>query len=264
MFNINQFKAVMGKYGGPAKTNLFVLEISDSMMNTTKTKYISKSDLRFFCTDVSMPSININTAPYKANVIDIAQAMPINLTTPSINANFMLDSDHKVIAFFHSWIQEIINYDVSQGNLTLLNGEQLPYEIGYKSDYACDITVKHYRTDATNAIEELYEYKFYNAFPTEIGGKIFSWTPNGPIATSTINFSAASFSFTGSDPGNTISNYARGNGHLEFLNSVGFYGQTVQQRNLPRTVQDAINTFTKVKTDFKQFRSSLESLRNIF
>ncbi len=264
MFNINQFKSVMNKYGGPAKTNLFVFELDGALQEMVKTQFISKSDLRFFCSDVAVPPVNINVTPYKANVIDIAQSMPMNLSTPSINATFMLDSDHKVIAFFHSWMQEIINYDTSRGSFSMINGGQLPYEIGYKSDYACNITIRHFRSDSSGSIDELYEYKFLNAFPTEIGSKTFSWTPNGPVGAVAVNFSAAAFSFTASDPGTVISNGSRGNGYIDFLNSVGFRGQVMEQRNLPRTVQDAINTYTRVESDFKQFRNSLRSLRNIF
>lgn len=261
MFNINEFKSVMNKYGGPAKSNLFTVTLGPGLRDGRKSEFIPKTDLKFFCSEVTVPPINLNVASNRANTIDIAQAMPINLSTPSINTTFMLDSEHRVISFFHSWMQEIINYDTSQGYLTQINGNHMPYEIGYKEDYSCTLFINHYKTDSTGKIEEMYEYIFFDAFPTEVGSKNLSWTPSDSIATITVNFTASGFHFTASDPGEVLSGLTRGNGYLDFLNSVGYRGQTMQQTNLPRSIQDAINTFTTVRNDF---RTSRNTLRNIF
>ncbi len=273
MFNINEFKSVMNKYGGPAKSNLFVLslEFTNQQIATSvgvnvgrKSEYISASDLRFFCSEVALPPVNINVGSYRENSIDISQNMPLNLTTPTINATFMLDSDHRVISFFHSWMQEIINYNTGGGLLSSINGDHFPYEIGYKKDYVCNISINHYKTDATGLIEESYTYTFLNAYPTEVGGKNLSWGPNDSIATMTVNFTASAYNFTASDPGQVYAANSRGNGYLDMLNSVGYRGQTVQQRNLPTSVQDAINTFTTVRNDFRTIRDTFRSLRNVF
>jgi len=265
MFNINEFKAVMNKYGGPAKSNLFVVSLSAGRTANRKNEFILKEDLRFFCSEVAVPAINVNVASYRANSIDIAQSIPTNLSTPQINTTFMLDSEHRVISFFHSWMQEIINYDISFGNLTQIRDDHMTYEIGYKSDYTCDLLITHFKTDTTNEnIEKAYEYVFYDVFPTEIGGKTLSWSPSDSIATVSVNFSASAFSFSASDPGTVISNLSRGNGYVDFLNSVGYRGQTVQQTNLPTSVQDAINTFTTVRNDFRTLKNTFTTLRNIF
>jgi hypothetical protein len=251
----------MNKYGGPAKSNLFTMTLGPAIAESRKTSFIPKSDLKFFCSEITVPPVNVNVGSYRPNVIDIPQAMPLNLSTPTINATFMLDSDHKIIAFFHSWMQEIINYDLSRGYLSQINDNHIPYEIGYKRDYSCTLFINHYKTDSTGNIEEMYEYVFYDAFPTEVGSKTFSWSANDTIATVTVNFTASAFSFTASDPGSPLSNLTRGNGYLDFLNSVGYKGQTFEQTNLPRSVQDAINRLTTVRNDFRQFR---DSLRNLF
>lgn len=260
MFNINEFKSVMNRYGGPAKSNLFVMSLGPGTRDGVKSSFIPKSDLRFFCQEVTVPPVNLNVASHRANTIDIAQSIPINLSTPSINATFMLDSDHKVIAFFHSWMQEIINYDTSQGYLTQVEGDHMPYEIGYKSDYACTLFVNHYKTNSTGLIEEAYEYVYYDAFPTEVGSKTLSWQQNDSVPVMTVNFTASAYNFSASDPGTILSSLSRGNGYIDFLNSVGYRGQTVQQRNLPTNVQDAINNFTRVRDSFSQFRNSLQNL----
>lgn len=265
MFNINEFKSVMNKYGGPAKSNLFVLTLMPSAEITRKNDFITKSDLRFFCSDCTIPSLNINSAGYVPNTIGITEAMPLNLSAVGINANFMLDSEHRVISFFHSWMQEIINYNaMSSGSLSQIGGDHLPYEIGYKDDYACSMEISHFKTDTDGKLENPYIYYFKNVFPTEIGGKTFSWAPNDSIQTMNINFNASAFTFTASNPGSVISDLSRANGTLEFLNSVGFRGQTTQQRNLPTSIQDAINTFTTVRNDFRALQNTFNTFRNNF
>lgn len=271
MVNLNRFLSTMSTYGGPAKNNLFVVRISPNNDISRKSQYIPKEDLIFFCSDVSVPGINLSVAPYKPNTIDIAQNMPMFLETPSINARFMLDSEHRVISFFHSWMQEIVNYDPLGGPLSAIDNDHMLYEIGYKKDYACTIFIEHYKTTARpqgafggEKDVDYYEYAFYDAYPTEIAGETFSWAPNDSIATLGVNFTASSYSFSGSTAGSPSTRLNVGTGYLDFLNSVGFRGQTVQQRNLPTTIQDAINTFTTVRNDFRTIRNTFRALQNRF
>ena len=264
MFNINDFKATMNKYGGPARSNLFTMTLNPGTKDARKSEFIPKSELKFFCSEVLVPPINMNVGSYRTNSIDIAQSIPLNLTTPQINATFMLDSEHRVISFFHSWMQEIINYDNSLGRNAVLPGDHMPYEIGYKSDYACNLVIKHYKTDSTGLVEEGYEYMYYNAFPTEVSGKNLSWALNDSIATITVSFTASGYKFDASQPGVISAASSRGKSPIEFINSVGYRGQTVQQSLLPTSIQDAINTFTTVTNDFRSLNSTFKTLRNIF
>jgi hypothetical protein len=256
----------MNKYGGPAKSNLFVVSLGTQSKPTRKIDFIDKFDLRFFCSEVSIPALNINSASYTPNTIGIPEAMPLNLSSVNINCTFMLDSEHRVLSFFHSWMQEIINYNtIYGGSLSQVNGDHLPYEIGYKEDYACGtMEIHHFKTNADGKLGDTYIYNFANVFPTEVGGKNLSWAPNDSIQTLGVTFNATAFDFTATDPGTTISDLSRGNGTLELLNSVGFRGQNTQQRNLPTTVQDAINTFTTVRNDFNAIKNTFNTFRGLF
>ena len=280
VFNINEFKSVMDKYSGPAKNNLFVVNLNPSYGQTTsggrglkKADYMPFRDLKFFCREINMPPVNINVFAHQSNSIGIAQNMPINLTTPSINATFMLDSEHRVISFFHSWMQEIINYDTIGGRLSTVNGDHMPYEIGYKDDYACVMEIDHYKTTAKGVYDEgrpeqldteIYHYRLEGVYPTEVSGRILSWAPDDSIATVGVNFTASKFSFTGSTAGTPNSDLSRGAGVLEVLKSVGYTGQTVQQNNLPTSIQDIINTYTTVRNDFGAIKNTFAAFKNIF
>ena len=270
-FNINEFKSVMDKYGGPAKNNLFMVslvwrsKINGATPVGRKEEYIPERDIRFFCREINIPGLNINAFSHQANSIGIQQSIPISMTTPSVNATFMLDSDHRVISFFHSWMQEIINYDTNNGLLSSINGDHMPYEIGYKDDYSCTMEIDHYKTNTQSETDlEIYKYRFNSVFPTEVGGRVLSWATDDSVATMSVNFTASSFSFTGSEPGQINSNLTRGNGVFEFLNSVSYVGQTIQQNNLPTSIQDIINTYTNVRNDFGSIKNTFRSLTNLF
>ena len=276
VFNINNFKSVMDKYGGPAKNNLFVVGLYWQAKATNndpgrKVEYMPPGDIRFFCNNVITPPVNINVFAHQSNSIGIAQNMPINLSTPSISASFMVDSEHRVVSFFHSWMQEIINYDTTGGLLSSINSNHMPYEIGYKDEYTCIMEIDHYRTN-TQAIKDgdgsaevaIYQYRLEGVYPTEVSGRTLSWGPDDNIATIGVNFTASKFSFTGSTSGTLNSDLSRGAGVIEVLNSVGYRGQTVQQNNLPTSIQDIINTYTTVRNDFGSIRNTFRTLNNLF
>ena len=214
MFNINEFRSVMNKYGGPAKSNLFVVSLGGLAFQPGKRKieFMPEADLRFFCSEVTIPSLNINSASYTPNTIGIPESMPLNFSTVGISCTFMLDSEHRVISFFHSWMQEIINYNnINTGSFSQINGNQLPFEIGYKDDYVCNMEINHFKTNSDGTIDNAYKYSFVNVFPTEVGGANLSWAPNDSIQILSVNFNASGFTFTASEPGTVSSDLSRGN-----------------------------------------------------
>lgn len=263
-FNINEFKSTMYKYGGAARKNLFVVEI---MNGPTGNDGMNLRDIRFFCQTATVPGLNYTVSDYYPNGFGVRQSVPTAVQPDQFNAIFMLDSDHMVLRFFHQWMQSIINYNYSQGPFSQV-GEQLPFEVGYKKDFACNIVVKHYSTDSQ---DRYYEYVFHDAFPTQVSGIDVSWADNDSFATVTVNFAYAHMSVSGIKPGTPTERFSRGTGYLNFINRLGTSGQMIQQGSLPQTIQDAVNRFTRingtiarVNNAFSQVQSGLRNLRNIF
>ena len=263
-FNINEFKSTMNKYGGPARKNLFVMEIASVPAFNDG---VSLRDARFFCQSVQTPSINFNVADYFPNGFGIRQSIPTQMSLSPVNAVFMLDSDHQVLRFFHQWMQNVINFDFSRGGDAPF-GNQLPYEVGYVRDISTRITIKSYSTDSqTNA----YEYILENAYPTEISGEALSWSDNDSFATATVNFAYSNVIVSGLNQSSYTERDTRGAGLLDLVNRIGTTGQVINQGRLPTSVQDAINSFTRintgignVNTGFSQIRTGLNSIGNIF
>lgn len=246
-FSITDFKSRIQRHGGPAKLNLFMVEILNS-------------DLRFFCKAATLPGINVTVQDYYPNGFGIKQSIPVSSSTGDVNLVFMLDSDHKVLSFLHRWMQKVVNYDVSNGIFSSVN-DQLPFEFGYKDEYAVTINIKYYSSD----LNGYYEYTLYDAFPTQVSGIDVAWDNNDQYATVVVNFAFSSMKVTRNvsgidtpvlEPGSPTERLTRGNGLLEFLNSVGRTAQLINSNSLlPRNIQDAINSFTRVSNAVNTIRS---------
>jgi hypothetical protein len=188
-FNISNFKAVMDKHGGPARTSLFEVEMAGAPLFQNS---ITTDDLRFFCQSISVPGINLETTPYKPTGIGFPESMPMNTTPDALNCVFMLDSNHKVITFFHRWISSVINVSAARGD----TGSGLPrHQIEYKSNYtAASMTVRHY---STSDPFRSYQYVFYSVYPTQVSPVDLAWATKDTPATVTVNFSYSKIEYSG-------------------------------------------------------------------
>lgn len=244
MFSINQFKSIIDGRGGPARSSLFIVEII-----APKSTYIDSNVLRFFCQSVQLPGIDLDTVAYKPRNIGISEFMPVGIAAEQLNCIFMLDSEHTVISFFHEWLQSIVNYDVSGGIFSEVNGK-LPYELGYRDEYSTVMTVKHYSSDNP---AYYYEYKFYDIFPTKVSSPSLSWAEAETYSSVGVNFSYSSMNFKATETGLPSDRLSRGTSFLDMINSVGFYGEKTNG-SLPSKIQDAIDSFTKIKTTISRLK----------
>lgn len=254
MFNINEFRAKIDARGGPSRNNLFVVEFSGGVIGETV-----GSDLRFFCQSIKLPGLDIESMEYMPQAFGLPQAMPMRLKAGDLSTVFMIDSSHSMFFIFHKWMSFIINYDVSGGIFSSVR-DRLPYEIGYKDNYYSTMTVKHYTTSNTNAY---YEYKFNDVFPTQIEGTTLSWSDNDSYTTAAINFSYSEMNFKGAVVGKPTERFARGTGLLNTFNSLPF-GQTLIQSSIPKSIQQAIDTYSSTRNTLSDAKNALDQIRSIF
>jgi hypothetical protein len=244
VFNLNQFKTILTSRGGPARSSLFVVEII-----APKSSYINSNDLRFFCQSVQLPGIDIDTVGYKPKTVGLPESMAIGIAAEQLNCTFMCDSEHTIMSFFHEWFQKIINYDVSGGVFSEVDGK-LPYELGYRDEYSTTMTVKHYSSDNPSLY---YEYKFEDVYPTKISSPSLSWSESETYSTVNVNFSYSSMKFKATATGIPVERLSRGTSYLERMNSIGFYGQR-SNSSLPNNIQDAVDAFTRIKTNISRLK----------
>lgn len=262
VFNINEFKSTMNRYGGPARKNLYVVEIA----NAPTTSGMRVNDLKFFCQSATIPGLNYTVADYYPNGFGNKQSIPTAITPDQFNCIFMVDSDYTILTFFHQWMQSVINYNYASGAFSSVN-DQLPYEVGYKKDFATKITIKHYSTDS----QGYYQYDLWDAFPTQVSGVDVSWSDNDTYATVTVNFTYSHMTTTGTVPGVPNERNSRGNGLLDLINRYGTAGQVINQTSTPNSIQDAINALSRVNnkianlnTGISQIKTGIDRIGKIF
>lgn len=188
MFNISEFKSRIQRHGGPARTSLFVVRFG---ANGNIPGFISTDDMRFFCQTITMPGINLELMSYRRGGIGYPEFMPMNSSPESLNGVFMLDSNHRIMSFFHNWINSVVNVNGSSGPSSRGLEQK---EINYKSDYTTTMEIDFFSTYDQNRI---YRCIYDGVFPTQVGSLTLNWSDNDSIASLPINFSYNKMRYSG-------------------------------------------------------------------
>lgn len=253
-FRINEFKSQMDWFGGPSRGSLFEVQIVG--FPGVKSRANSR-DLVFFCKNATIPGMSFNTVQYD-NVAQFRKMMPVSWNSEPVQSIFMLDSDHQVLSFFHSWAQQIVNFSTAAGSFAEVDGK-LPFEVGYKDEYAATVIIRQYSTNyATSG--QYYEVVLRNAFPMMIGDVDLAWENNDQYSVLPVSFQYDEIQFSGEKIGSPTAAFGRGNGLLGMLNAVGNIGQLIGQNLLPRGIQDAVNKYTKVTNSFDRISREINQV----
>jgi len=246
-FNISQFKTQLERYGGPARTNLFDVQLLRLPTGIpVNENYDALRGINLFCTKMSMPGIAFNTAD--ANYVgQMGKKFPTVMQNPGpITATFLVDSDHNLLSFFHLWARQIVNYTKGDRPFAELGGK-LPHEVGFKKDYACDMIVKHYTTDSFP--DSYYEAKLIKTYPTSISSLDFSWDGSTTFLTLDVQFQLEDIVFSSDNTLKTNNRSSRGGGLLDILGDIAGFADTVRgtiKAGKPTSIQDAINRLDRL------------------
>lgn len=257
-FKISDFKSQIDRLGGPMRQSLFEVQIVNFPVNTSS---VTTRDLSFFCKNVAIPGITMGLNSYEA-VGQQRRMYPTSLNPEPVQAIFMLDSNHQILSFFHSWAQRVVNYSTVGGNFSEVDG-MLPFEIGYKNEYSCRIIIKAYSTDYLTT-GKYYETILDGGFPGMMGDVDLAWEANDSYSTLPISFQYDRIQFSGERVGSPTSRYGRGNGILGLIDAIGDFGQLIGQDLVPRGITDAVNKYTKVTNNFDNISNRINEIKNIF
>lgn len=269
-FNISNFKSTVDYYGGPARASLFEVRIAEDKtqeatvrptadgateeVSVTAQKGFGYAQLPFFCKSASIPGITFNTATFEA-VSQLPKQFPVSMASTPFSAIFMVDSDHQVLAYFHRWMQRVLNYNNENPFAEVDSDEggfgQLPFEVGYKSDYAKRLEVRHYSTESD--VNKYYTVTLERAFPIAIGDLELAWENNDSFLTLPITFAYDKVLYSGQNTGTPSSRFSRGRNLLDTLGAIAGFAGVVQQTfksGRPTSIQDAINRLTRVNSSF--------------
>jgi hypothetical protein len=238
-FNISDFQTKLAKYG-LSRDNLFIINITPP---SNLGSVIPMSDLIFFCKSVDLPSITIETTPIQKEGWGRYEKMPTGMTPDQLQMIFMVDAGFKVKAFFHRWLQSIVNFNSS--NSTQSYNGMRPHEVAYRNEYSgtVEVIVYSYNTESVN-----YTYQFSNAFPVSMGNITTSWENNDTIMTMPISFvyggyTVAGFGESTQYQGNTTEFQSLGGNSV-----LGAVVETVvSQLPTAESLTDTVNAWTTVR-----------------
>jgi len=243
-FRINEFKSQMDYFGGLARGSLFSVQIMPPKGVASRA---NSRDMIFFCKNAAIPGFSVN-ATQVDQVGQFRKMMPQTLNIEPVQAIFMLDSDHQVMTFFHTWMQQIVNYGTRAGDFAEVDGK-LPFEVGYKDEYACRIIIRQYSTNYQKT-GQYYEVILDNAFPLMIGDVDLAWESNDSYSVLPVSFQYDRIEVSGEKIGSPTARFGRGNGVLDLFNAVGSFGQLIGQNFVPDSVQEAVDKYTRVRNAF--------------
>lgn len=243
-FNISDFSSKVNQYG-LSRDNLFILKITPPSLGDI----MPAQDLVFFCRSVDLPSLNISTTDIAHQGWGKPEKMPTQLPFDNLQAIFMIDSGFRVKAFFHRWIQSVINYD--GGNVGQAYNGMKPYQIAYKQDYvgAIEVNVFSFGDESIK-----YTYKFFDAFPTTMGNITTAWENNDSIMSVPITFSYSTYIVDGmgaSSPYQGPPTEFASLGGISGQQLGSTIGQAVDSILFGGAISQTVNQFTTVANQFE-------------
>ena len=248
-FRISDFKTTMDRFGGPARPNLFEVLISKAPEPSSS---MDARSISFFCNQVNFPGVQVEQGQM-TNVAQLPTSFPMRMTPQPITCTFLLDSDHNVLSFFHNWLQRVMNFSTKTGTFGAIDGEQLPYELGYKDEYACRMNIRHYSTESLGkgSQAKYYETTMENIYPFAISDTALAWDSNDQFATITVSFAYDQIYYSGDKVGTQIQR--KSGGLLDTLSDIASFidvtKQTIGQGKIT-SIQDAVNRLQRVRGSY--------------
>lgn len=187
LFNINDFKARMDT--GLLRGNKFVVSLQTipKGMNTQAWKQVY-DDLPFYCESVDVPGVLLWTDEVKRYGYGPVEKKPYQPAFADARLVFRSDQDGDVFAFIRQWQALALNYQMSvtdSATITDTNGlgnysnnfsgspsnVMMPYELGYKAQYAVNVNITQYADDGTPVLI----IKLRDAWPSLIVDMPLAW-----------------------------------------------------------------------------------------
>ena len=170
--NLNEFKSKMGEWGGPMRTNRFLVRMATPL--TMLNRSAINRNLEFWCDQVNWPGFLIGTHDVRRYTYGPIEKRPHIPNFTQLQCSFINDSTGFVWDFFNEWMQSIIPHttvgETISGMSTPQNGG-LVYELEYKNNYATDISIDVFDTFGTKT----YSIVCREAFPVQVPDLPLNW-----------------------------------------------------------------------------------------
>lgn len=225
-FNISDFSAQINNLG-VAQSNLFVSSLTTP---NGLSQIISSEELRFLCRSVNLPEMAVGTADYKPNGIGVMERRPTSFNYSPVSAVFVVDSKFRVLKFFHSWMQTVVNYDVQGGPQSQSQSGARLYEFGFKRDYVSNMSVVMFSNPVDDS-ELTYTHTYGNIYPINIGNITVAWENAAEVMLLPVTFSFDTLVVDGASRGQAAPSLLPSNMTSELVDASEIFGSQVEISN---------------------------------
>jgi hypothetical protein len=142
---------------------------------------IDEELLTLSCSEASLPGSSLATHEINNDFTGVTERHAYRRQYDDrIDFTFYVDTDHKVIKFFETWMSWIVSEDQFADQSKL----NYSYRVKFPTEYRCDIFVQKFEKDYTN----YSEYTFIGAYPISITSMPVSYD-SSQLLKCTVSFS---------------------------------------------------------------------------
>lgn len=231
-----------------ARTNLFDVTFTVPPVLSGSTM---GQKLSLWAEGAQLPGMNLQTDSLKPYGIGPQESMPYTLQTNDININFIGDGRGAIQRYFYEWMQRIVRGDEDVRSKTTGITQLAPYEVEFKDQYACTITITTYNEQGT----PVAIYELYDSFPKTMPDLSLSWNDSSSFMQFGVSFAYTRMKFINSRE--AIQSTEGGRRKLNKLDKaikIASAVQAIASLKRPRNIQDALSSATTIKGVSSSYR----------
>jgi len=143
MLGVDDFKSLVSKKGGVARSNIFRVELPSFAG-------VTKEEINLLCRDVVLPGRQIITREKNIGIQN--RKVAYGHLYQEVSMTFTLLNDYGIKKYFEYWQSKAVN--------------QTSFEIGYKKEYAKTVKIQQLKKSTDARVDDIiYEVELYDAFP---------------------------------------------------------------------------------------------------
>lgn len=182
-FNVSEIGAEISRLG-VMRNNKFLFEtvMPPALRNNTQSQALADANqvISLYCEASNVPGIALLMEEVRRYGYGPNEKKPYAPIFTDLNLTFRSDSYGLIWQFMNSWMRCVINYQ-SRGDFNTANGpilNQFPNELGYKTDYAIDATLRVFN----DVGDEVLQIILREAFPIFVGDIPLNWASRSDYA----------------------------------------------------------------------------------
>lgn len=177
-FNVDKFRGYLNNVQGVLKPSKFMIYLTPpaAMAQGPMSSFATEGakGVQFACSAAMLPGMEAITFDARRYGYGAIQKLPWAPGFGPCPMQLITDGSGLQWSFFRAWMSKLVSFDMSRG----INGPNpagyYPYEVGYLTDYAVDVSVIQFNDNG----QEILEVTLRNAYPIGMGEIKLDWGEN--------------------------------------------------------------------------------------